>query len=353
MRLKWMLIAVFALMLGPAVLPQTVRIGVMGIFQPRELVLATNSNQSLVVTAADQTIFLDSKSHAAVLRFRASGNIVVFDSKGTAIHAEEIRATSREHASVDFSLAVPGKLTRRYQGVLSVRSINGILVPVITMDLETAVASVVQAESSADTQPEALKAQAIVSRSYFVAGSGRHTGFDFCDLTHCQFLREPPNVDSPAALATAATKGMVITFENKPVATMFTRSCSGHTRTLTDVGLTAGSYPYFSVLCELCYKDPIRWTRKISAQDAAFLSAHSEAGRLVVDRRLGWNTVPSNTFTAHTDGDEVILQGTGQGHGIGLCQRGASAMAAQGADFRQIIRHYFPNTTLAPAAPLR
>jgi len=63
--------------------------------------------------------------------------------------------------------------------------------------------------------------------------------------------------------------------------------------------------------------------------------------------------VPSNTFTAHTDGDEVILRGTGQGHGIGFCQRGASAMAAQGADFRQIIRHYFPNTTLAPAAPLQ
>jgi stage II sporulation protein D len=46
----------------------------------------------------------------------------------------------------------------------------------------------------------------------------------------------------------------------------------------------------------------------------------------------------------------VILEGVGQGHGVGLCQRGAKAMAQQGANFRDIIGHYFPNTSLGHIA---
>ncbi len=71
-----------------------------------------------------------------------------------------------------------------------------------------------------------------------------------------------------------------------------------------------------------------------------------EAGRLAVDRRLGWNAVPSNNFTAREVGGEVVLQGVGQGHGIGLCQRGAKAMAREGQNFRQILDHYFSNTAV-------
>jgi stage II sporulation protein D len=81
-------------------------------------------------------------------------------------------------------------------------------------------------------------------------------------------------------------------------------------------------------------------------QDAALL-AKGESGRLAVDRRLGWNAVPSNHFTSHQEGEWVILEGTGQGHGIGLCQGGAKAMADEGSSFRQILNHYFPNTALA------
>jgi len=40
----------------------------------------------------------------------------------------------------------------------------------------------------------------------------------------------------------------------------------------------------------------------------------------------------------------VVLEGVGVGHGIGLCQRGGADMARQGASFREILAHYFPNT---------
>jgi SpoIID/LytB domain protein len=112
------------------------------------------------------------------------------------------------------------------------------------------------------------------------------------------------------------------------------------------VGMPVNGYPYYSVLCDYCHTSPFRWTRKVSRTDAALIIGKGEAGRLAVDRRLGWNAVPSNNFAAHSEGDDVILEGTGEGHGIGLCQRGAKAMAAHGTDYRQILNHYFPNTTL-------
>ena len=41
-----------------------------------------------------------------------------------------------------------------------------------------------------------------------------------------------------------------------------------------------------------------------------------------------------------------VLHGAGWGHGVGLCQIGAAVMSTQGYDYRQILSHYFPNTTL-------
>jgi len=277
--------------------------------------------------------------------FHISEDVLLLDFGGRVLRTTEIHAAARNHGAVAFLLSVPGKVTRAYRGTLDIEVSRGEVVPIITMDLETVVASAVAAESGSDTPPEALKAQAVVARSYFVAGGGRHRDFDFCDLTHCQFLREPPPPDSPSAMATRETHGIVLTFEEKPFAAMFSRSCGGHTRTPTEVGLPGSAYPYFSVFCDFCYKSPYRWARRLSFEDAALLGK-GESGRLAVDRRLGWNVVPSNSFTSHQESEHVVLEGAGQGHGIGLCQRGAKAMAEEGSSFRQILNHYFPNTGL-------
>jgi len=50
--------------------------------------------------------------------------------------------------------------------------------------------------------------------------------------------------------------------------------------------------------------------------------------------------------SATQEGEQVVLEGVGQGHSIGLCQRGAKALADEGSTFRQILSHYFPNTQL-------
>jgi len=326
--------------------PRNVRIGVLGIFHPKQLTLAADEGGELFVSAADQNIFVQPRSACGFLRIRSSGTSLLLSCGEREIRAQEMHASGRNQQFVGLLLTIPGKIKRRYQGILEITVKNGELIPVVTMDLETAVASVVQAETVAGTPLEALKAQAIVSRSYFVAGAGRHADFDFCDTTHCQFLREPPPADSPARAAVSATRGLVLTYNDKPFGAMFTRSCGGRTRTPQEIGVPQNGYPYFSVICDFCYRNPIRWTRKLSSEDSAQLIRHGENGRLAICRRLGWEAIPSNNFSVEEQNGEITLRGVGEGHGLGLCERGGRDMAEHGSDFRAILDHYFPNTTL-------
>ena len=335
-----------------------VRIGVLGLFHPQRLVLKATITQALIIRAGNRTLGLERSSGRDTAIIASSGDDLTLQVGNEMIRASAIRAASRGGVAADFALAVPGKISRRYHGLLEVTVASGTLIPVVSMELETAVASVVEAESDPDTPLEALKAQSVATRSYFVAARGRHHDFDFCDTTHCQFLRESPPSHSNASRAAVATRGLVLGYREQPVAAMFTRSCGGRTRTPEDVGMSQQAYPYFSVVCDYCRRNPSRWTRRLTSTEAADLRERGEASRLDMDRRFGWDTVPSNNFTAHNDAQGVVLEGTGEGHGIGLCQRGGKAMAQSGASFREILYHYYPNTTLieggqtlVPAAP--
>jgi len=326
--------------------PRSVRIGVLGIFHPHELTIAADPTGELMIAVSGQRIVLQRGSDCSLLRVRSVRDNLLLSCGTMELREGELHASGRNQQSTGIVVTLPGKIKRRYLGVLELKAKHGELFPIITMELETAVASVVQAETTRGTPLEALKAQAVVSRSYFVSGGGRHGEFDFCDLTHCQFLREPPASDSPAANAVAATQGLVLTYGEKPVAAMFTRSCGGRTRTPEEIRVSQKGYPYFSVRCDSCYNNPVQWTRKVSREDEELLRLRGENGRLAIGRRLGWNTVPSNNFTVQEADGEVTLSGVGQGHGVGLCQRGARGMAEGGSDFRAILDHYFPNTRL-------
>ncbi len=329
-----------------------VRVGVLGLFHPREFIVSATGASALVLHAGEEQIVLENSSGVDSASVRISESDMVVTAGIRTVRASKIIVDSRKNDPVDFVLSVPGKITRHYRGILEIKPSAGNLIAIVTMDRETAIASVVAAESAPDTPLEALKAQAVATRSYFVASRGRHRDFDFCDTTHCQFLREPPSPESPAANAVAATRDLVLAYDSRPVAAMYTRSCSGHTHTPAELGLPSGRYPYFPVECKYCRTHPVHWSSRFFAGAAVGLHSYNESARLDVDRRLGWTAVPSNDFAMKKENGELILQGTGQGHGMGLCQSGAKAMAEEGADFRQILNRYYPNTTIVswPAA---
>jgi stage II sporulation protein D len=337
--------------LGSPAAAQDVRIEVFGLFHPHELRLSPTGGSAFVIHAGDEALVLEESSAQRSMRIRVVGGHLSAEIGGRDVEASTIHVSSRNQTPANFFLEVPGRIRRVYSGALDLSMDSGVLLPVVSMDLETAVASVVRAESDPGTPLEALKAQAIAARSYFAAAGfntlrGRHHHSNFCDTTHCQFLREPPAPNSPAAAATLATRGLVLTYEDRSFSAMYTRSCGGRTRTASEIGLATNGYPYFPVACSYCSRNPFRWSRRVSGEDAAELRASRETARLHIDRRLGWDAVPSNNFTVHAEGNGVRLEGTGQGHGVGLCQNGARAMAEHGATFHDILNHYYPNTRL-------
>jgi stage II sporulation protein D len=337
-------LALFLLWAARPAYAQDVRIGVFGLFRPQQLTLTVVSGTAVVLHSGNESFVLEGSSgrRAAGIRLAPDGLLLQVETEQ--VTATRIHAAGRSGEAADFVLSVPGKISRHYHGTLDVSSAPDALLAVVAMDLETAVPSVVQAESLSDTPLEALKAQAVAARSYFAAAKGRHRDFDFCDTTHCQYLREPPAPESPASRAAAATHGLVLVYQGQPFAALYTRSCGGRTRTPSELGIPSGGYPYFAVMCDYCRSNPLRWRRRVSPADANKLLSQGEAARLEIDRRLGWDAVPSCSFITHPENQDVVLEGKGQGHGVGLCQLGARAMAEAGAGFREILDHFYPNT---------
>jgi peptidoglycan hydrolase-like amidase len=343
------LVGLLVATLASAAQAQVVRIGVLGLFRPTELMVSAVPGAAVVAHVGKQSFVIDNTSACRVATITSGPSGIDFHCGTTSARGDEITVTSREATAAEFFLGVPGKITRRYRGRLEIRSRSGVLIAVVAMDLETAVASIVGAENLPNTPLEALKAQAIASRSYLLAGRGRHHEFDFCDTTHCQYLREPPGQSSPAAIAARATRGLVLAYRDHAFAPMYTRSCSGRTHTPAELGMTHSAYPYFSVECSYCRQHPARWESRIRRQDLIELRSFDENARIIIVRRLGWDTIPSDDFTTRPEGGEVVVEGVGQGHGIGLCEAGARAMADNGADFHQILSHYYPNAAVIPA----
>ena len=331
---------------APAKESLRVRIGVFGLFHPARLSVTAANGAAVRLKDDSASTVLEPSSGFASATIQLSGANMVVAAGNRHLQTSSFVASGRDGSPVDFTLEVPGKIGRHYRGILEIKPSGRELVAIVGMDLETAVASVLASEGDSETPFEALKAQAIAIRSYFVSGRGRHLDFDFCDTTHCQFLREPPAATSVFARAAEGTQGLVLSYNSRPFAAMYTRSCNGHTHTPSQIGMTAIAYPYYSVECRYCLSHPARWTSRISTQDAKALRQSDESSRLGLVRRIGWNTVPSDDFTESTQNGYVVLRGIGRGHGIGLCQAGAKSMAEEGAGFRQILDHYFPNTTI-------
>jgi peptidoglycan hydrolase-like amidase len=293
--MRWVAL-LLAVSLGqmPSPVATDVRVGVFGLFHP----------DALTLSAAGAVVSLRGDRNSCVLRGREQARVELDGGRlratcaGGTFSTRSIHATGATGHSADLDLSVPGRITRRYFGRLDLSAADDELVAVVTMDLETAVASVVGAEQIVSAPLEALKAQAVAARSFFVASGRRHRSFDFCDTTHCQFLRAPTAGDHPAARATRETAGLVLAYRGTSIAAFYSASCGGRTRTLAEAGLETGDgYPYFSVEC-------------------------------------------TSSTPRHAGGER-------HGHGVGLCQEGAAEMAAdEGASFTDILRHYYPGTTL-------
>lgn len=377
---------------------ETVRMGLFGLFKPQVVEARVVSGDGV---AMDLNRLTGSRQLSAGSRVRLQLvgeqlQITISDARGgirQTFNAAEARLRAGSEATLELTL--PGKLRRTVRGDLIVtagdKSLRGALKIVLTTEREAAVASIVAAETEARA-PEALKALAIVVRTYMLSHTGRHAadGFDFCDTTHCQLYRGESDLAAEAARpvvlsAVAATAGEHLSFAGEPVETYFSASCGGWTATPRMVWGGACAYPYRRQRCQWCRASShYRWARQIDARaiinalaaaigaplspstevavdgdDAGFVRGVSirDSGRgwtmsgdefrRATGRRLGWNVVLSGSFTVTRRGAQMIFSGRGFGSQVGLCLAGAVAQARSGRRYEEILRFYFPQAQVS------
>jgi len=267
---------------------------------------------------------------------------------------------------------------------LHIAARNGSLVLDVTLPIESYVERVVASESSAADSPESLKALAIVARSFALHQKHGHAEYDLCDSTHCQLLHWAGNLERRGAAhaATLSTSGQTLWFHGQRAEVWFHQNCGGRTASPAEVWPGHKPMPWLASRTDsYCTARGAReWSAEISLSDLSralaadglvrpgwkslTVARRGESGRVVtlradsveipaeefrlaVGRALGWNRILSNWFELSRQTDRFFFHGRGSGHGVGLCQAGAAAMAASGRSSSQILAQYFSGATVA------
>lgn len=277
---------------------------------------------------------------------------------------------------------------KKFIGRLLIRSNKNSLILLEELWLEEYVKAVLASEISDQFPPEALKAQAVVTRTYALANLNKHQkeGFDFCDLTHCQVYSGFRSNNSTLVKAVKQTEGIFLADHFKPIQALYHSTCGGHTSPNQKVfGGKALSYlqgvndekycslsPHYQwessiplkILEEVLKKNPQLDSR--GNLENIRVAEHEENGRVfnlalegkknltvsvlpllsIIGKYLGWGVLKSNWFEVEVVNGDAHFKGHGFGHGVGFCQWGAKGMAESGKKFDEILFHYFPGTNL-------
>jgi stage II sporulation protein D len=267
------------------------------------------------------------------------------------------------------------KTKRLFNDDLVITAEKGNLKLLSLIDLEHYVEGVVQCEAGSRKPKEYYKVQAIICRTYALNNLARHIndGFELCDLVHCQVYQgETHNPDILQAVE--ETKGTVLVDgNNQLINAAFHSNCGGQTINSEDVWNKSLSY-LKAREDTFCLNQPAanwkkqiplkEWKAYLEKKEVSLKKDHTPAshfdsipvGRRVSiydkgfliplkDIRTDWN-LHSTYFTITVDGDNVIFNGHGYGHRVGLCQEGAIHMSQTGYNYEQILHYYYYNVQL-------
>ena len=266
------------------------------------------------------------------------------------------------------------------------------------IDLGTYLVGVVRAEMPASFEEEALKAQAVAARTYTIykiqTGGNHADEADICtDSTCCQaYISEERakanwgenanTYEKKVENAVTSTDGETILYGGVTILAVFHSSSAGLTRAAGQVWLNDLPYlqavdspeegdaipNYYSraeftaaearekLLASFPEADlsgPVSGWLKNAVTDSAGSVETVEVGGVTVKgtqvrAALG---LRSACFEWEAQGEKLVFYVTGYGHGVGLSQYGANRMAAGGADYKEILTHYYTGVTVEPYLP--
>lgn len=251
------------------------------------------------------------------------------------------------------------------------------------IDLEDYIKGILYHEASHYWPQDVLKAQAIICRTY-AAYQMQENVFKDYDVTsdiYSQVYGGSTSERYRTNKAVDETKGEVLTYQNKIFPTYYHATCGGHTE---DASLlwSIDILPLKGVPCNFCQGSPhFRWHNVLSQsqiEEALVKSGFANFGNIkdivilardttgritdleiLTDKKdikicakdfrniVGPNVIRSTNFTVSVVNHDVVFEGYGWGHGVGLCQWGAYFMARQGYKYDQILKYYYPGAKVS------
>ena len=251
---------------------------------------------------------------------------------------------------------------------------------------------VVAAEMPASFHQQALNAQAAAARTYTVrkqlTGTSAHPEAELCTDTGCCQAYRPLAETAKGwgeqagayaekiRRAVADTDGQVILYDGEPIQAVFFSTAAGETLPAAEVW--GSEVPYLTGVKSPEGEEVPNYRTRVTVGAEEFretvLAAHPEAdlsgapedwlgpveyggGGSVAALTVGGAAIPgtelrelfslrSASFTLTAEGEELVFDVTGYGHGVGMSQYGADAMAEAGAGWREILTWYYTGVTI-------
>lgn len=275
-----------------------------------------------------------------------------------------------------------------YRARLTVYAENGLCTVVNTLSMDHYLAGLLNKEMSPSWPLEALKAQAVASRTYalYQKTQNRTRPFDVDSTTIDQVYEGSDSETVRSHLAVQMTAQTALTWQGEPIKAFYHADCGGRTEVPQDVW--GSDFAYFKpVICPYHQSSEAKskWSYAVTKPQLTHLLkriagllphnflqiAQVEAGPLNQNQRrqnvslkdsqgqqviisansfrtaLGNTRVKSTAFALQSTGDGFSIAGHGYGHGVGLCQIGAREMAKQGHNSSEILHFYYPLAKLS------
>jgi stage II sporulation protein D len=270
---------------------------------------------------------------------------------------------------------------RRYRGRLELRAAAGRVVVVNAVELEDYVAATVGGEMPASWPEQALRAQAVATRTYALHQRQRRAGdaWDVRATEQSQVYRGIEAETPTTRRAAEATRGEILTHAGKPILAAFHSTSGGRTASASEVW--GQSLPYLDSIDVENEEDAPHtyWRTVFPAETLAGLldalgaelgpvaslevDARTESGRVerIVARGRSKLRVfagerlralveslglRSTLFDIRATPEGFAFVGSGNGHGVGMSQWGAREMARRGDPYQRILARFYPGARL-------
>lgn len=262
----------------------------------------------------------------------------------------------------------------QYSGKLDIyKDMQGMYV-VNSIPIENYVKSVVMSELLPNWNFEALKVQAVIARTYAINHIlNKPNGLYHLTSSTNHQMYNGNDFTAMVSRAVDKTAGEVLTYDGKVIIAYYHSSSVGKTELPDEV--FHKEYPYLkSVESDGSLSKMVAWTREIPFTDIetalkikdiinVSIDSYTKTGRvktlkisgrnnvIIIEAKdfrklIGWKVLPSTMFTIEESKKALIVTGSGYGHGVGLSQWGSLKMAKDGENYRKILSHYYPGTTI-------